>query len=125
VPKRKKVVLEPAGKDLKQFQAKYASQWKKIVDSAPYQAGTQFIRNRALERVSLLSEDEIEKHSREHLAELRGILRHENDMGTLHEMTDFTIPFEESDEYISPEQEVEMQELQKKFREQTKKERYA
>ena len=124
MPKRKKVVLEPAGKDLKQFQAKYASQWKKIVDSPVYQAGVQFIRNRALERVSLLSEDQIEKHGREHLTELRGILRHENDMGTLHEMTDFTIPFEESDEYMSPEQEVEMQELQKKFRQETKKQRY-
>ena len=124
MPKRKKVVLEPAGKDLKQFQAKYASQWKKIVDSPVYQAGVQFIRNRALERVSLLSEDEIEKHSREHIAELRGILRHENDMGTLHEMTDFTIPFEEETEYISPEQEVEQEQLQSKFREETKKQRY-
>ena len=45
-------------------------------------------------------------------------------MGTLHEMTDFTIPFEESDEYMSPEQEVEMQELQKKFAAEAKKQRY-
>ena len=122
---KKKVVLEPAGKDLKQFQAKYGSQWKKILDSPVYQAGTQFLRNRALERLALLSESEIEKNSREYIGELRGILRHEADMATLHEMTEFTIPFEEETEYISPEQEAEQDKLRAKFREENRKERYA
>ena len=126
MPRPKKVVLEPAGKDLKHFQAKYASAWKRIVDSPVYQAGTQFIRNRALEKVALLSEEQIEKNGREHLAELRGILRHENDMDTLHQMTDFQIPFEDTDTvYRSPEQVAEMQMLESKFAAETKKNRYA
>ena len=94
------------------------------MDSPVYQAGTQFIRNRALEKVALLSEEQIEKNGREHLAELRGILRHENEMDTLHQMTDFTIPFEEPDEYISPEQEAEQDHLRAKHREETRRQRY-
>jgi hypothetical protein len=127
VPKKsKKVVLEPAGKDLKQFQAKYASTWKTIVDSPAWLAGAQFIRNRALEKIALLSDDDIEKHGREHLAELRGILRHENDMESLYEMTDFTLPFEDTETvYRSPEQVAEMQMLEAKFQAETKKQRYA
>ena len=122
---KKKVVSEPAGKDLKQFQAKYASIWKTIVDSPAYQAGVQFLRNRKLERVSLLSEAEIEKNAREHLADLRGYLQHETELEHLHEMTDFSLPFEEPDEYISPEQEAEQDKLRAKFREENRKERYA
>jgi hypothetical protein len=123
--RKKKVVLEPAGKDLKQFQAKYATVWKSIVDSPAYQAGIQFLRNKKLNEVSLLSEDEIEKHGKEYLSDLRGFLRHENDMEKLHEMTDFTIPMEVEDEYLSPEQEAEQEQLRAKFREETKKARYA
>lgn len=121
---KKKVILEPAGKDLKQFQAKYGSDWKKIVDSPTYQAGVQFLRNRKLERVALLSEADIEKNAREHLADLRGYLQHENDLNSIYEMTEFTIPFEEPDQYLSPEQEAEQAKLMEKFREENRKERY-
>lgn len=123
--RKKKVVLEPAGKDLKQFQAKYATVWKTIVDSPAYQAGIQFLRNKKLNEVSLLSEEEIEKHGKEYLSDLRGFLRHENDMALLHDMTDFTIPMEVEDEYLSPEQEAEQEQLRSKFREETRKSRYA
>lgn len=122
--RKKKVVLEPAGKDLKQFQAKYATVWKRIIDEPAYQAGIQFLRNKKLNEVSLLSEEEIEKHGKEYLSDLRGFLRHENDMSVLHDMTDFTIPIEVEDEYLSPEQEAEQEQLREKFRAETKRQRY-
>ena len=125
MPRPKKVVIEPAGKDLKQFQAKYGAILKQIVESPAYQAGTQFLRNRKMERISLLSEAEIEKNGREYLADLRGYLQHEDELLKLPEMTDFTLPFEEPDEYISPEQEAEQDKLRQKFREENRKERYA
>ena len=122
---KKKVVLEPAGKDLKQFQAKYASIWKQMVEHPAYQAGVQFLRNRKLDSISILTPDQIEKSSKEILGDLKGFLQHENELGNLHEMTEFTIPFEEETEYISPEQEAEQEQLRKKFREETRKNRYA
>lgn len=125
MPKNKKVVLEPAGKDLKQFQAKYASTWKQIVDSPAYQAGVQFLRNRKTDSIAMLTPDQIEKSSKEILGDLKGYLQHENELGNLHEMTEFTIPFEEPDEYISPEQEAEQDKLRAKFREETRKQRYS
>lgn len=125
VARKKKVVLEPAGNDLKQFQAKYATVWKTIIGSPAYQAGIQFLRNKKLNEVSLLSEQEIDSHGKEYLSDLRGFLRHENDMEKLHEMTDFSLPLEEPDEYLSPEQEAEQDQLRAKFREETKKQRYA
>lgn len=122
---KKKIVLDPSGLNLKQFQAKHARAWKRILDSPVYQAGTQFLRNRALEKVALLSEEEIEKHSREHLAELRGILRHENDLESLPDMTDFTIPFEEPEVPMAPEQVVEIEHQIEAFQQQNQKSRYA
>lgn len=122
--RKKKVVLEPAGNNLKQFQAKYATVWKSIVDSPAYQAGVQFLRNKKLNEVSLLSEEEIEKHGKEYLSDLRGFLRHENDMAALHEMTDFNIPMEEVEEYISPEEEASHAQIRAEFQEQSKRQRY-
>ena len=123
--RKKKVVLEPAGKDLKQLQAKYASTLKQIVESPAYQAAVQFLRNRKTDSIAMLSPDQIEKSSKEILGDLRGYLQHENELSGLHEMTEFTIPFEEPDQYISPEQEAEQDKLRAKFREENRKERYA
>lgn len=123
--KSKKIVIDPSGKDLTEFQARHADAWKKIVDSAAYQAGTQFLRNRALERVALLTEEEIEKHGREHLSDLRGFLRHEDDMAKLHEMTDFKVPFEEPEVYLSPEQVEENRRQIEKYQQENQKQRYA
>jgi hypothetical protein len=123
---KKKVFLDPPGKDLKQFQGKYGSDWKRFVESPAGQAGLQFLRNREMERVLMLSESDIEKNSREYLSALKGYLKHEDELMKLPEMTDFTLPFEDNaTEYRSPEQEAEMQMLEMKFREENRKERYA
>jgi hypothetical protein len=123
--KHKKIVLEKAGADLKDFQAKYSDVWKKIVDSPAYRAGVQFLRNKKLDTILNLSDDAIEKNGREIAADLRGFLQFENELLTLPEMPDFSLPFEEPDEYRSPEQIAEMEQLQSKFREETKRQRYA
>lgn len=125
MPRKKKIVLEPAGKTLKGFQGTYAYDWKKIVDSPQYQAAIQFLRNRKLESIANLSEEDVDKYSKEIVGGLKGFLQLENEMGKLHEMTDFTVPFEEPDDYISPEQEAEQEQLRAKFREENKKRRYA
>lgn len=122
---KKKVVLEPAGTDLREFQAKYGAAWKQVVDSPIFQAAAQFLRNRKTDTISLLSEEQVEKNGREYLADLRGFLQHENQLLSLHELTDFTIPFEEPEDYISPEQEAELDQMKSKFREETRKQRYA
>lgn len=123
--RKKKVVLEPAGKDLKQFQAKYASTWKQIIDTPAYQAGIQFLRNRKLDSIANLNEEQMEKNSREYLADLRGFLQLENEMATLHEMTEFTLPFEEPEVYLSPEQVEENQRQIAKYQEENRRKRYA
>ena len=123
--RRKKVVTGPEGRDLKEFQARFATEWKRFVDSAAYQAGAQFLRNRKLEGVAILSPEQIEQNSKQILGDLRGYLQHEEEMSKLYEMTDFTLPFEEETEYLSPEQEAEQEQLRAKFRAETKKARYA
>ena len=122
---KKKVVLEPAGKDLKQFQAKYASDLKRMIDHPAYQAAVQFLRNRKTDSIAMLSPDQIEKSSKELLGDLKGYLQHENDLTGLYEMTEFTIPFEEDTRYISPEEEAEQEQLRAKYQKESEKQRYA
>lgn len=124
MPKKKKVVVESAGKDLREFQAKYAEAWHRFVSSDAGTAGLQFLRNRKLESVMNLNDDQIDKNSRQYLSELRGFLQLETEILQLHEMTEFTVPFEEETEYLSPEQEAEQEQLRAKFREETRKQRY-
>lgn len=125
MPRKKKVVLEEGAKSLKMFQAKYADTWKKIIDSPAYVAGMQFLRNKKLDAIANLQDVDIEKNGREIAADLRGFLQLENELLKLPEMSDFTLPFEEPDEYISPEQEAEQEQLRAKFREENRKRRYA
>jgi len=122
---KKKVVLEKAGTDLKVWQAKYADWWRKFTDNDAFQAGIQFLRNQKLDSVANLNEKQIEENAREYISNLRGYLQHEQELLKLHEMTEFTLPYDEETEYLSPEQEAEQEQLRAKFREETKKQRYA
>jgi hypothetical protein len=124
VPRKKKIVTGPEGNDLKSFQANYAEAWRRIVDTPAYQAGVQFLRNRKLNSIANLSDDQIKQNSEQLLGDLKGYLQHENELGNLYEMVEFTLPFEEPDEYISPEQEAEQNKLREKFREENKRQRY-
>lgn len=122
---KKKIVLEPAGKDLKQFQAKYAESWRKFVKSDTGSAGLQFLRNRKLDQLARFSSEEIEKFGVQIAAGLQGYLQFENEVLNLSEMEDFKLPFDEPEVYLSPEQVAETQQQIEKFQEENRKRRYA
>ena len=122
---KKKIIVGKEGTDLKEWQARFAADWIRYINHPSFQAGIQFLRNRKLERVALLNEEQIEKNGRELLADLRGYLQHENELLTLHEMTDFTLPFEDTDVYLSPDQQADHAKLIEKFQEENTKKRYA
>ncbi len=110
--------------DLEEFQSQYGGDWLNITRSPAFIAGTQLLNIRKLKSVTNLSDEQIEKNGREILADLRGHMKHEDDLFSLHNQTDFTLPVEEADEYISPE-EAEMLRTQiDKFRENQKKAHY-
>lgn len=123
--KKKKIVLDGTGTNLKEFQGKYAGVWRKIIEMPAYQAGVQFLRNRKLDSVANLSDEQIKQSSEQLLGDLRGFLQHENDMQSLSEMTDFKLPFEEPEVYLSPEQALETEKLVEKFQAENRKNRYA
>lgn len=122
--KDKKIVSEPADKDLKAFQSKYGDQWRQFVNSPAFAAGMQYLRNKKLEEVSGLSPDDVLKFGVQLQSELRGFLQLQDRIFTLPEMQDFTVPFSEEVDYLSPEQEAEQEQLREKFRAETKRQRY-
>lgn len=125
VKKSKKVVVGPSGKDLKAFQAKFGDIWRQFVNHPAFLAGMQYLRNEKLEEVSRLTPDDVEKYGTQLQAELRGFLQLQDRIFALPEMQDFSLPIsDESFEYLSPEQEMEQEQLRAKFREETKKQRY-
>lgn len=79
-----------------------------------------------MEEVSQVDHEYIQKYGSIMNAELNGFLQLEARMYALPEMTDFSLPVsDESVDYLSPEQEAELSQLREKFREETKKQRYA
>lgn len=122
---RKKIALEPAGKDLKQFQAKYSGDWRKFIQSDAGVAGLQFLRNRKLEQLAKYSPEEIEKFGVQIAAGLQGQLQFENEILNLPEMEEFKLPFDEPEVYLSPEQVAETQKQIEQFQEENRKRRYA
>ena len=121
---KKPIVPTQIPSDLEEFQSQYGGDWLNITRSPAFIAGTQLLNIRKLKSITGLSDEQIEKNGREILADLRGHLKHEDDLFTLHSATEFSIPSEEQDEYMSPEQAAQMESLMSRFREQSKKERY-
>lgn len=112
--KLKKVVLDRAAETLRDFQGAYAPAWKQFIESDASRAGMQYLKIQKLERIASLPDEEIEKHGREILSDLRGYLQYENDLSTLADKTDFTIPFEQVEEYRSPEEQAGIEMLTEK-----------
>ena len=123
--KKKKIVTDPTGKDLKAFQVTFGDQWRQFVNSPAFAAGMQYLRNKKLEEVSTLSPDDLLKFGVQLQSELRGFLQLQDRMMALPDIQDFSVPFSEEVEYLSPEQEAEQEQLRAKFREETRKQRYA
>ncbi len=115
----------PIPSDLEEFQALYGSDWLNIVRNPAFIAAAQLLNIRKLKSITNLSDDQIERSGKEILADLRGHLKHEDDLFTLQDQKDIRTPIEEEMVYLSPEQQVEQEELLSKFRDQRRKQHYA
>ncbi len=114
----------PVPTDLEEFQAQYGPDWAKITQHPAFMAGMQLLNVRKFKGITFLSNEEIDKHSREILSNLIGHLKHEEDLFTLHEAKEEQIIPNEDFDYMSPEQAAETQQLLERFSEQRKKDRY-
>ena len=110
--------------DLEEFQSQYGSDWLKITQHPAFMAGMQLLNVRKFKGITFLSNEEIDKHSREILSNLIGHLKHEEDLFTLHEKQEEQIIPNEEFDYLSPEQAGELEAFSAKLREQQKRERY-
>ena len=106
--------------DLEEFQATYGGDWLNIIRHPAFIAGTQLLNVRKLKTITTLSDDQIEKNGREILSDLRGHLQHEDDLFTLRTRTDFKLPVEEPDEYLSPEEAAQLEAQIDQFRQRRK-----
>ena len=119
--------LEPDPKqitDLEEFQSVFGADWQRITEMPAFRAGLQLLNVRALNEITSMSNEDIEKYGMLILANLIGLLRHENNIFGLHNQKTFKFPVEEEPEYISPEQEAEMFKLKEKFTQENRRQRY-
>lgn len=107
-----------------EFKKAYGLDWINIVRHPAFLAAMQLLSAKKLNSVALLSDEYIATYGKEVLSDLRGHMRHENDLLTLHEQEDFKLPFEETEEYFSPEQVAKLEEQKKQFRERNEQARY-
>ncbi len=114
----------PIPTDLEEFQSQYGIEWLQIIKHPAFIAGMQFLNVRKLREVTSLSDEQIEKNGREILASLRGQLKHEDDLFTLHAQSESAMPVEEPDFYISPEEAAQLEAQVDQFRESRKKAHY-
>lgn len=129
--KRKKTPAKQSGPpktspiltDRQEFQKAYGPQWLSIIQSAPFREGMFILDKEKMSELVTLSNEQIEKNSREILGDYRGFLKLQNDLLTLHS-TEEKLPVEEPEEYLSPEQQAEISMMLEKFRDQNKQTRY-
>lgn len=76
----------------------------------------QLLNIQALDKLTSISDEQIEKYSVQILSVLIGQLRHENNLCNLHKAKDEKFPWEEGEEYLPPEQIAQIEELKEKLR---------
>lgn len=109
--------------DIQEFQKAFGPQWLAIIQSAPFREAMYLLNKEKLDSITNLSDEVIEKNSREILGDLRGHLQHENNLMSLHARVE-GFPSEDIEEYFSPEQIAELEMVRQKFRELNKQTRY-
>ncbi len=114
----------PIPTDLEEFQSQHGPDWLNIIRHPAFIAGMQFLNVRKLKEITNLPDEQIEKNGREILASLRGQLKHEDDLFTLHTQSEQVMPVEEQDFYVSPEEAAMLEAQVDKFRENRKKAHY-
>ena len=108
---------------LQEFQKAYGSQFLAITQSPAFREAMFLLNRVKLNGLTNLTDEAIEKNGREILADLRGHLKHEDDLLTLHSRTE-EFPGEELEEYYSPTQVAELEMLRDKFRKSNQESRY-
>ena len=111
--------------DLEEFQAAYGPEFERITKMPAFRAGLQLLNVRALDEITSLSNEDIDKYGTMILANLVGMLKHENNIFNLHKEQTFKVPIEDDDVvYISDEEQAAHAQLREKFSEEVKKKRY-
>jgi hypothetical protein len=88
-----------------EFQKKYGPDYAKTIHQPAFTDAMLLLNLEKLDRIVNLSDEEIEKHSREILADLRGHLKHELDLMMLHERRTFDPSELPAETYDPPEPE--------------------
>jgi hypothetical protein len=106
---------------LQEFKKKHGQAYAKLVSSEAFKEAMFLLNVEEMNKVITLSDEDIKSHGPELLADLRGHLRHENNLMNLHIKKEFKTDFEDEDEYLSPEQAAELEKLKQRFAQDKKK----
>ncbi len=102
--------------DLEAFQKQHSKALVKALENPALRAAQQLLFLRKIDSISRLTDADIAANSREILADLRGFFGYEHSLSTLHKQKEFKLPVEDELEYITPENEAELQALVARFR---------
>lgn len=94
------------------FQKQHGAAYGQLVRSPAFQAALQLLNLRKIERISSLSDLEIETSGKLILADLRGHLSHENDLMSLHVQQETELSDLGPETYPDPEEEIEQAKIQ-------------
>ena len=130
--KRKKSAVKPSSpqptsapqsSDLAEFQKAYGAALLQITQSTPFREAMYLLNKAKLASITGLTNEHIEKNGREILADLRGHLKHEDDLMSLPTRTEEFV-VEEPETYYSPTQVAEFEMMREKFERENKQQRY-
>ena len=113
----------PQYSDLAEFQKAYGAALLQITQSTPFREAMYLLNKAKLASITGLSNENIERNGREILADLRGHLKHEDDLMSLPTRTE-EIAIDEPEEYLSPTQVAEFELLRQKFEKENQQTRY-
>ena len=96
----------PVLTDLAAFQKQWGAQWSTAIRSPMFQTAIVLLNLRKLKGITNLSDDEIAKNGNLLLADLRGHLKHEEDLMTLHSQAEEFGEGSGDFVYVSPEEQA-------------------
>ena len=123
VKRRPQPTASPAVTDLQEFQKAYGAALLQITQSTPFREAMYLLNKAKLASITGLTNEHIERNGREILADLRGHLKHEDDLMSLPTRTE-EIAIDELEEYLSPTQVAEFELLRQKFEKENQQTRY-
>ena len=123
VKRQPQPMASPAVTDLQEFQKAYGAALLQITQSTPFREAMYLLNKAKLASITGLTNEHIERNGREILADLRGHLKHEDDLMSLPTRSD-ELTEEVVEEYLSPTQAAEFEMMKEKFRTENQQQRY-